>query len=50
MADSPEPQETYREQMARQRREADAPFRKRIGICVAIGMVLIFFGLIIAGF
>jgi hypothetical protein len=50
LADSPKPQETYREQMARQLREADAPFRKHIGICVAVVMVLIFFGLTMAGF
>ena len=50
MADIPRPQETYQEQMARRRREAHAPFRKRIGICVAVVMVLVFFGLIMAGF
>jgi hypothetical protein len=50
MADSPKPQETYQEQMARRRREADTPFRKRIGVCVAVAMALIFFGLVMAGF
>lgn len=42
MVDSPEPQETLPEQMARLRREAEAPFRRRIvyGIGVAIGLAL----------
>ena len=50
MENNPKPQETYREQMARQQWEAGAPLRKRIGICVAVGALLIFFGLIMAGF
>ena len=49
MGDGPE-QETYREQMARQLREAGAPFRKRVGFYVAIAMVVILFGLVMAGF
>ena len=49
MADTPRPQETYQEQMARQRREAGAPRRKRIELYVTVGMLLVFFGLIMAG-
>ena len=50
MADNPRPQETYQEQMTRQRREAGAPFRRRIGICAAVAMGVVFFGLVMAGF
>lgn len=44
------PQETLQQQMARQRREADAPFRRRIGVCVIVAVVLVCFALAMAGF
>src|ERR1700683_3479348 len=44
MADSPGPQETYKEQMERLRWKAEAPHRRRTGVYVAVVFALVFVG------